>query len=184
MDPEIFMNARSLGLLPIVSALSLLAATASANEGRLSTPAGTPEGWRVAAPRAEICPEFLYNSHGGATGHGGFAIQSDSREGLLGYWSTSFPVVGGKQYRFTAFHKIENVASPRRSVLARVIWSDERGRSVTTDEQTVNNVLPGFERTAEPEYPGEVSTDGRGWTEVSGIYHAPSKATRAIVELY
>jgi predicted amidohydrolase len=36
---------------------------------------------------------------------------------------------------------------------------------------------------AEPEYPNDGAADARGWTEQSGVYHVPSAATRAIVEL-
>jgi predicted amidohydrolase len=111
-------------------------------------------------------------------------IESDKREGLAGYWSKTFPVQGGQSYRFTAFRKVHDVESPRRSVLARIVWSDSNGRSVTSDEAIVTDVLPGFARTAEPEYPTDKDTNAGGWTEVSGLYKAPAKATQASVELH
>src|SRR5262249_37374495 len=36
--------------------------------------------------------------------------------------------------------------------------------------------------TAEPEYPVDVK-EVKGWMEVAGVYRAPSKATKAVVEL-
>jgi predicted amidohydrolase len=38
--------------------------------------------------------------------------------------------------------------------------------------------------SAEPEYPADGATDAHGWTTVSGVYRAPSKARRAVVELH
>src|SRR5262249_18325011 len=38
--------------------------------------------------------------------------------------------------------------------------------------------------TAEPEYPGDDETRADGWTAVYGTYRAPTKASRAVVELH
>lgn len=143
-----------------------------------------PEGWRTGSPRAEIAPQFDYRANSGRDGKGGFLIRTDSREGLSGYWSKTFSVTGGKHYRFSAWRKAANLESPRRSVLARILWQDDRGKSVLTDEPLVSTVLPGFTRTAEPEYPTDRESDEKGWTEVTGMFRAPSKATKAVVELH
>jgi predicted amidohydrolase len=143
-----------------------------------------PPGWKSNAPRAEVSPEFEYRSGGGASAKGVFVIRTDRREGLSGHWSRSFPVSGGEYYAFTALRKATNVPSPRRSVLARIVWQDAKGKSVLTDEPIVSTVLPGFTRTAEPEYPSDGPERSDGWTELSGKYRAPSKATQAIVELH
>ena len=37
---------------------------------------------------------------------------------------------------------------------------------------------------AEPEHPTDGATDSQGWTTVGGVYRAPAKATRAVVELH
>ena len=154
----------------------------------LSSVAGekiAPDGWQTAAPREEIRPQFSFEAKGGADGKGGFVIKADAREALDGYWTKTFPVKGGQYYRFTALRKLENVTNPRRSAVVRLVWQDDKGRSVPTDERTVSNdVLPGFGRTAEPDFPADKGTDSRGWTEVSDVYRAPSKATQAIVELH
>lgn len=143
-----------------------------------------PDGWQTATPREEIRPQFSFDPKGGADGKGGFIIKADAREGLDGYWTKTFPVKGAQHYRFIALRKLENVASPRRSAVVRLVWEDDKGRSVPTEERTVTGVLPGFTRIAEPDFPADKEIDARGWTEVSGVYCAPSKATRVIVELH
>jgi predicted amidohydrolase len=158
--------------------------TAVAGDRRASSLENIPEGWQTAAPRDEIRPQFSFNSKGGPEGKGSFVIESDSREGLDGYWTRTFPVKGGQHYRFSALRKLENVASPRRSATVRLVWQDDAGRSVLTDEPLVSTVLPGFARTAEPEFPADKATNARGWTEAAGVYRAPPKATRALVELH
>ena len=143
-----------------------------------------PEGWFIAAPREEISPKFGYDPKGGKDGKGAFLIVSDEREGLDGYWTKTFAVTGGKSYRFAALRKIENIASPRRSLVVRILWQDDKGKSVLLDTPVVSGYLRGAAAVAEPEYPTDKTTDADGWTEVSDTYHAPSKATRAVVELH
>jgi|ERR1043166_8197727 predicted amidohydrolase len=161
----------------------------------LSAPAGTlrggaaennlaPDGWSPASPRDEIRPAFSFNKHGGPNKNGGFVIRADSREGLDGHWTKSFPVKGGEYYQFRAWRHLENVASPRRSALARILWRDSQGRPVHRDEPGANTYAPGEAPVAEPEYPSEQGGDSGKWTELSDTYQAPSKATQAIVELY
>lgn len=143
-----------------------------------------PEGWLIAAPRAEISPKFGYDPKGGKDGKGAFLIVSDEREGLNGYWTKTFAVTGGKSYRFAALRKIENIASPRRSLVVRILWQDDKGKQVLLDTPIVSGYLRGAAAVAEPEYPTDKATDAQGWTEVSDTYRAPSKATRAIIELH
>jgi predicted amidohydrolase len=143
-----------------------------------------PDGWRTAAPREEIRPQFDYKPAGGRDGKGSLIIVADEREGLHGYWAKTFAVTGGKHYRFSALRRVENVASPRRSVVARVVWQDANGKSVMRDKPVVAGYLPGFAPTAEPEYPTDKATGADGWAEVSDTYLAPLKAARAVVELH
>ena len=168
----------------MVVSIAAKTGTAASEDSLASTPDKFPHGWQTAAPRDEVRPQFFYEAKGGPDGKGSFVVQADSREGLDGYWTKTFPVNGGQHYRFSALRRVENVSSPRRSAVARLLWQDDAGKSVPTDEVLVSTVLPGFARTAEPEYPSERAADARGWTEVSGVYHTPSKATRAVVELH
>ena len=155
--------------------LSFLA-TASAAE--------PPEGWQMLSPRDEIRPAFAYEPKGGSAGGERFIIQCDDREGLDGYWTKTLPVEGGKHYRFSAARRIENIDSPRRSVVARLLWRDDKGKAVKREEPVVTSYLKGWVPMAEAEFPADGKTDKEGWTEVSGTYLAPKEATKLIVELH
>jgi predicted amidohydrolase len=145
-----------------------------------------PGGWKTAAPREEIRPEFSFDPRGGRDSSGSWIIRADEREGLHGYWTRTYPVQGGRHYRFRALYTMENVRVPRRSVVARLIWQDQQGRQVPTDEPVAAKYLRNSTQAgpAEPEYPPDGETDSRGWTEVSGIYRAPKGASQAQVELH
>src|SRR5262245_21126991 len=136
-------------------------------------PANAPEGWQTASPRAEISPQFTFLPNGGRDGKGSFVISADEREGLDGHWKKTFPVAGGKNYRFFSLRKAENVASPSRSIVARVVWLDDKGKQVPRDTGVVTEHLKSMTAMAEPEYPTDKSPDAQGWTEVSDTYRAP-----------
>ena len=93
-----------------------------------------PDGWRAAAPRDEIRPQFDYSPKGGKDGKGAFLIIADDREGLDGYWVKTFSITGGKHYRFFALRRVENVTAPNRSVVARILWQDANGKPVNWDK--------------------------------------------------
>jgi predicted amidohydrolase len=143
-----------------------------------------PDGWTAAAPRDEIRPEFAFDAAGEPDGKGCLVIKADRREGLDGCWKKTFPVTGGKHYRFAASYRAKGVTLPRRSAVAEVHWRDERGRPVPLDEPAVSSYLRGATPMAETEFPTTKGTDREGWTEVSDTYRAPTKATQAVVELH
>src|SRR5947209_2720579 len=144
----------------------------------------TPEGWNTAAPREEIRPDFSYDPAGGRDGKGSFRITADNRQGLDGFWTRTYPITGGRSYRFQALRKVTNVAVPRRSAVVRLLWQDDKGRAVAGDKPAITEYLKGWTPIAELEFPTDKETDAEGWTEVSDTYRAPSKATRAVVELH
>jgi predicted amidohydrolase len=148
------------------------------------TPPGTPGGWQTGSPREEIRPRFSYDPAGGPDRKGSFIVQTDARDGLDGYWSSTYPVKGGQHYRFNASRKLIHVGVPRRSAVVRLLWQDDAGNPVKRDEPIVTSVLKDFPNTAEPEYPADAATDAHGWTEVAGVYRAPSKATHAVIQLH
>src|SRR5256885_11292976 len=115
----------------IVIALALLAA--------LQIQAASADGWTMAAPREEIRPQFDQSETGGKSGHGALAIRADEREGLHGWWQKSFPVKGGQFYRFSAWRHTEGIAVPRRSVLARIAWRDDKGKEVERRHSVLTN---------------------------------------------
>jgi predicted amidohydrolase len=142
------------------------------------------DGWATAAPRAAIRPHFALDRNGGRDGQGSFIIECDHREGLDGYWTRTFPVRGGSWYRFEAFRKITNLATPRRSANVKIKWQDDKQQRVPYDGPVVADYLRGGPAWATPEYPADGPTDSGGWTEVAGVYRAPARATRAIIELH
>ena len=141
--------------------------------------AGTAQeaGWRGVSAREEIKPEFEYQAPS-------LVIRADEREGLAGHWEKTFPVRGGHFYHFRALRRVEHVPSPRRSVLVRILWRDAAGDPVHHDAPGAHSFAPDQPPVAEPEYPNDAASNASGWTEVSGTYRVPSKATQAIVELH
>ena len=111
-------------------------------------------------------------------------IKAGRRDGLDGYWTKTFPVTGGRHYRFDARYQAKGVDLPRRSVVAEIHWRDAKGRHVPLDEPAVSGYLRGATPMAETEFPATRGDDGSGWTEVSDTYRAPSRATQAVVELH
>lgn len=173
----------NMNAIRLLLASSLLSAgmmlSAHASETRIEV-----DGWTSASPREEIRPAFEFKKDGGPAGRGSLLIRADEREGLDGHWTRTFPVKGGEHYRFRALRRIENLGSPRRSALVRILWRDDQGRPVRHDELGARSYAGNKAPTAEPEYPSERGTDSKGWTEITDIYRAPSKATRAVVELH
>jgi predicted amidohydrolase len=171
---------RQRNLWLFLAALAVCDAPVFARDGKQSV----PDGWTTSAPREELRPTFSYDVDGGRDGKGAFVIAADQGEGLDGWWTKTVPVKGGKHYHFHAARKTERVTLPRQSAVVRIVWQDDRGRSVLCDVPTITGYLKGWKPTAEPEYPTDKQIDARGWTEVSDNYLAPSKATRATIELH
>jgi predicted amidohydrolase len=148
------------------------------------TVAAAPPGWETGAPRDEIRPSFAFKPDGGSDGNGSFIIVTDLRDGLDGYWTKAFPITGGKHYHFHALYRAKHVAVPRRSIVAKIDWQDANSNAVIDDQPTVSGYLGGRTDLAQTEHPIMKETDGAGWTEISGIYWAPSLASQAVVELH
>jgi len=141
-------------------------------------------GWQPQSPRDELRPSMTFEPQGGNDGHGTWLITHDQREGLDGFWTRTFPVSGGKHYHIQAWRRTVNVDYPRRSGPMRVLWRDDQGKSVPLDEPVAKGYLVGFTASAEAEHPEDRETDRDGWTLVEGTYRAPSKATRAVIEMH
>jgi predicted amidohydrolase len=163
----------------LVFLTALLAAPAPRDD-----PSAAPDGWRTQAQRDEVRPTFAYEPRGGRDGKGAFVIAHDRREGLDGFWARTFPVHGGRFYRFHAVRKVQHVQVPRHSAVVRILWRDDRGKPVPRDTPAVNYYARGATPRAEPEQPQDREMDSGGWSEVSDTYRAPATATRAVVELH
>lgn len=147
--------------------------------------AEAPGGWTTASPRDEIQPRFAYQAQDGVDGQDAFVIRTDGREGLDGCWTKTFPVTGGQPHRFETFFRATNVALPRRSVGARLLWQDAAGRPVPSDEPVVSGYLISKSKPlASAEFPTTKAPRPDGWTEISDTFLAPRLATQAKVELH
>jgi predicted amidohydrolase len=143
-----------------------------------------PDGWQTVAPRDEIRPAFSFDAGGGPKHTGSLVITHDHRSGLDGWFEKSFAASGREFYRFHAARKTRTVNEPRRSALVRIRWQDAAGRMVSADVSEHQIKELGHVPSAEPEYPTDGATDSQGWTTVWGVYRAPAKARRAVVELH
>jgi predicted amidohydrolase len=167
-------------ILPVLLACLLVATRGSG--GPVAEP--FPSGWEPAAQREEIRPSFSYDPRGGPGGSGAFLIAAADSVAQHGRFQKSFPVTGGKFYRFEAARKTASVASPRRSASVRIVWQDAAGKAVRADPPPGRESEDGRIPLAEPEHPLDGTTDRQGWTRVAGLYRAPSRATQAVVELH
>jgi predicted amidohydrolase len=130
--------------------------------------AAAPSGWSEQSPRDELRPGF---SREGQV----LVITHDDREGLDGWYQQTFTVQGGDFVKFSATRKTTGVENPRHSGLARIVWTDDKGRIVPA-------AVAGA--SAEPEHPLDGPVDAQGRTTLTGTYQVPPKATQAIVELH
>jgi predicted amidohydrolase len=127
--------------------------------------AAATDGWKPYAVREEIAPRSFTERDA----QGGLVLGLAGRrdDAVDGRWIREVPVVPGKTYAFRASWRARNVASPARSVLARLVFLDAAGEPMRPME-----------------YPlvGPAGTDG--WTPVAGVYRAPEKAARVRLELH
>ena len=124
--------------------------------------------WTEKSPRDEIRPSFSQENQS-------LLITHDAREGLDGWYEQTFAVKGSDFMKFSATRKTTGVDNPRHSGLARIVWTDDKGKSVAS-------TTPGA--TAEPEHPIDGPLDAQGCSILTGIYQVPPKATQATIELH
>src|SRR6266542_1154358 len=176
-----------LAVLSALSASILAAGPVSAGAPTQDEPKQSepyPPGWKAASQRDEIRPSFSFELKGGPRGNAAFVIAAANSVGQHGWFQKVFPLSGGKFYRFQAVRKAEAVAVPRRSVVARIVWQDARGKPVLADVPAGHEKEAGPIPLAKPEHPLDGETDEQGWTKVAGTYRAPVRATQAVVELH
>lgn len=146
--------------------------------------AAAPDGWEMRSPREEIRPRFSYLPEGGPSGRGAFRIEGDGREGLDGCWFKSFPVQGGRYYRFSAWRRAENLEWPQQSANVKIRWVDAKGGRVLDDNPLVEGYLEGYTPTMSNEFPRDGKAAFGGWVPVAGHYRAPAGASAAQLELH
>ncbi len=123
------------------------------------------DGWRPHATRDEIAPRSWSDRDAQGGLRLGLAGRGD--DAVDGRWAREVPVVAGKTYAFGAAYQAKGVASPSRSVLARLVWLDAAGEAMRPME-----------------YPLVGPARPDGWTPVAGAYRAPETAARARLELH
>jgi predicted amidohydrolase len=174
--------------LPVRLIAALIAATSAASAAAAepvpTAPDRTASGWAMKSPRDEIRPLFRVDADGGRDGGERLVIEHDARPGLDGWFEKEFPVDGGSWYRFRVARRIEGVELPRQSCLVRIRWEDAAGKIVPLDDRPPHADPTQPMPSAEPEYPTDGATDAAGWTDVGGVYRAPSGAVRGVVELH
>jgi predicted amidohydrolase len=129
-----------------------------------------PEGWSREPVRKELSPEFGIEALGvqGFVGEPYLVLEGRGRTGEDGRWTKAVAVRAGKHYLFETAYEAERIRTPRRCVLARVVWRDSRGS-----------------RIAQPEYPEtSPAPSDDGWTAIRGVYRAPEGAVEAVLELH
>jgi predicted amidohydrolase len=128
-----------------------------------------PDGWRRYSARDEIAPRFWVERSEESAGKKAYLLGLAGRgdAAVDGRWQRRLPIHGGKFYEFTAEYRAQKVATPARSVLARILWFNAAGKQV---EQA--------------EYPVTAKNDNDGWTAVQGVYQAPAAASHAQLELH
>ncbi|SKA92342.1 Predicted amidohydrolase [Prosthecobacter debontii] len=140
--------------------------------------------WTFQSPRPEVTPEHRAEPQGGHENGPSWLIETQAGEQWIGCWTQTLPVQGGQHYRFTAWRHYDNVAEPRRSVVARVIWQNAEGHPVTWDKPAPAGYAKGTVPRAEPEYPRDLGSGEGEWGCFDEILHAPQAAQQAKIELY
>jgi hypothetical protein len=138
--------------------LFLLAAPAPAG-------AASTDGWKPYAVREELAPRSFSERDARGALVLGLAGRGDGA--VDGRWVREVPVVPGKTYAFRASWRARDVASPARSVLARLVFVDAAGEPMRPME-----------------YPLVGPAGSDGWTPVAGVYRAPEKAAQVRLELH
>lgn len=112
------------------TALLLAVVTTCYGAGEWQTIRQGPEGWRAMAPRTEIAPDFEVVKTKDATDGPTLIIQSTGLPACSGGWVRTFPVEAGRWYAFRATYVPKEVSLERRSILARLLFHDDRGKQL------------------------------------------------------
>jgi predicted amidohydrolase len=133
-------------------------------------PGSAPNGWKTQVVRVESAPRFWVKHRAGKATTSGYelGLAGQGSEALDGRWIRLQPVVPGQHYAFHAEYRATKVATPARSILARVVWLGANDKPFI-----------------EAEFPVPLSTaTADGWTVLSGIYRVPTSAQKAQLELH
>jgi len=142
------------------------------------------DGWGFWSPRSEAEPSHQLEAKVGRQGTPGLVIRTAEGGHWMGCWQKSLPVEGGRYYQFTAWRKYAGLTDPRRHVVARVLWQDEKGNPVRWDAPAPVGYQAGTVPVAEPEYPADTDHGPGQWAAFQARLQAPQAARQAVIELY
>ena len=134
-------------------------------------------------PADEIRPEFEASLDGGMEGRSASLFAPSARRPRRALDA----LISRHRRQALSFLSLflgEARSVPRRSVVAKLDWRDDKNNPVTLDGPAVENHLMRMTPRAETEFPLPAGTRPDNWTELAGTYHAPSHATQAVVSLH
>ena len=114
--------------LSFLPAFGALGADGSPPEG------ANPAGWRLVAARDEIAPRAWTVRGQAGEASDGLALAGNGGRSVDGRWVRRTPVKGGTHVAFRARYSAKDVETPTRSVVASVLWFDDRGEQVERAE--------------------------------------------------
>lgn len=124
------------------------------------------DAWQAWSPREEIRPRLRWDGRVGHAERGSLRIDGAGNAAAFGGWRRTVEALpAGTPCRFTAWYRARGVEHERRSVIARLEWRDDSGRSVRP-----------------PDYALDVARDGE-WTRVEYVAPVPEQARTAEITL-
>jgi predicted amidohydrolase len=128
----------------------------------------TDAEWKFESQREAISPEYSVDKKTTFEGASTLTLKGGGKDHAAGHWYKVVSAEPGTYYHFQTYFKASGVEEPARSILAKVIWQDERGNVV------------GFR-----EYPAtQMNTGKNGWRIIEQSYQAPADARTAKLELH
>lgn len=135
--------------------------------GFTAGPNGTPPGWTVWSPRAEIAPRTFLDPVRYRSRPASLAVSGNGNAAAYGGWERAVPGIGGGEwFRFTAYYRSTGIAHESLQILSRIDWRTATGT-----------------RAGEPDFPYKTVRDG-DWTRVTAELQAPARAGSAVLQLY
>ena len=153
--------------LKLISSISLLYITFFCSPVNAQDHELDPSEWKLESQRKEIAPVGFIDSTITYDGKPTLALTGGGKEYSNGHWYITLNVEPGEFFQFRSNFMASNVEEPERSILARIIWQDSKGKRIGT-----------------PEYPVSVPAKSKGsWNAISQSYQIPKDASKAKIEL-
>ena len=137
------------------------------HSGFRAGPDGMPPDWAVWSARAEIAPRTYVDDRHDRAAPGSLAISGNGNAAAYGGWQHSVRgIEAGKWYRLSAYYQAAGLKYEPLQVVARLDWTDARGK-----------------RVGQPDYAHVTKPEGE-WRQVTLEAPAPEKAAQVKIQLY